>query len=300
MEATIQSHDALSVALATYGSADPALDWSGLLRYDALKAFLVVSDDDSSLGYVDFDTQLLAKEPAGIFGSAAARNYAFYSVCGWVPTTPFLTPYDPFTASAQCPESSDTGVQYQQLSILTRGRIGSICGSPDYGAMLSDFATAIVARTGEICGDLQDNDCDGQTDEGCTPPDSGNQCTTASDCPGSYEAPPVCVDPSQCQGQRVDKTCTNGQCGSITVDDDSACSGLLVSTCGLYPSVSCGGGASQSPPMCATSCSSDAQCDASAYCSVEGQCVPDHGAGSPCTRNAQCFNSACDAGVCQP
>jgi hypothetical protein len=154
-------HRLLEQALAAYGNPDPALDWSVALRPDALKAFLIVTDDDSRLTYQEFDSRTLALEPAGIFGSAAARNYVVYSLVGGVLAG---TPNDP------CADTAVPGTQYLALSFLTLGRVGPICQVP-LTPSLDTFAAAIVARAGELCGDGLDNDSDGTVDEGCTLPD---------------------------------------------------------------------------------------------------------------------------------
>jgi len=145
VEVALGSIMLLERTLARYGSSDADLDWSTTLRFDALKAFLVISDDDSRLGYEEFDTRLLAEAPAGMFGTAAARNYLFGSFCGWDPARPYLDPLPCSYADGQLVAAN--GAQYQQLSLLTQGPIASICDAPaQISPFLTDFVSAIVAR----------------------------------------------------------------------------------------------------------------------------------------------------------
>ncbi|MFO0760743.1 MAG: hypothetical protein U0359_29965 [Byssovorax sp.] len=130
---TVASTNALSLILSTYDSANLALNWSKLLRMNAVKVFIVVTDDNSSLSGNSFDAQLLAKPPAGMFGTAAARNYVFHSIIG-------VTAGDP---AVKCPSAVNTGAQYQVVSNLTGGKMLPVCAA-DYSAIFNEIASGIV------------------------------------------------------------------------------------------------------------------------------------------------------------
>jgi hypothetical protein len=134
----IDSFNALRQLLATYDSSNAQLAWKGNLRPEAYKVFIAVTDDQSSLPSADFDTQLLAKAPAGMFGTAANRKYIFHSIVGWKTGTPV-------NSATNCTGSVNTGSRYQELSILTKGIVGSICEA-DYGPVLNKLADGITNR----------------------------------------------------------------------------------------------------------------------------------------------------------
>ncbi|MEO7330799.1 MAG: hypothetical protein ABI193_19645 [Minicystis sp.] len=130
---TVASTNALALILSTYDNANVALNWSKLLRPSAVKVFIAVTDDNSSLAGATFDTQLLAKMPAGMFGSAAARDYVFYSIIGVSANNP----------AVKCPSAVNTGAQYQVLSNLTGGKMFPVCAA-DYSPIFNAIATGIV------------------------------------------------------------------------------------------------------------------------------------------------------------
>jgi hypothetical protein len=126
---------------------------------------------------------------------------------------------------------------------------------------------------------------------------SGDCCATAQSCPAAYSAPSVCDSAATCQGHRISSTCLDNRCGSQSVDDDSGCAGLVSDTCGVYPTVYCTNAAAQSDPPCATTCGSDADCDANAHCDG-GRCYLDLGPGETCDEPSDCQSSYCVDGVC--
>jgi hypothetical protein len=129
---------------------------------------------------------------------------------------------------------------------------------------------------------------------------TGDCCGTVGDCPSSYSSPPVCTSPTACDGEYDVATCNNSICGTVPdVDNDSACTaGTLANDCGPYISVFCTGSSTQTAPACATSCTSDAECDANAYCNPAGQCVPDQPDGGVCLDSAECQGGHCQNGFC--
>jgi hypothetical protein len=126
---------------------------------------------------------------------------------------------------------------------------------------------------------------------------SGDCCATAAHCPASYRTAATCQTVATCQGYRIDATCTSGICGSLTVDDDTACTASTVANdCGYYLPVHCTGQATQSAPNCPASCSANAQCDPGAHCS--GTCLPNVNNGAPCTVATECMSGYCANGFC--
>jgi hypothetical protein len=129
----VLSHNSLDLILTTY---EPV--WRDYLRMEATKVFIEVSDDESDLDSDVFDVALLAKSPAGMFGTAAARNYIFHSIIS-----------KPFASKAPtreiCPSSAGTSFQYQELSLLTNGIMDEVCKT-DYSTVLDNIAGGIVDR----------------------------------------------------------------------------------------------------------------------------------------------------------
>lgn len=127
---------------------------------------------------------------------------------------------------------------------------------------------------------------------------SGDCCAASNDC-NAYDQAPACGTPSTCQGTRVEGLCSpTYQCGPSTVADDSGCATIEANACGPYPAQVCTTATSQNPPTCATTCTGDAQCDASAHCSG-GMCVPDIGTGGSCMQPQDCqAGLSCVDGVC--
>jgi len=129
----VASTDSLQKILDKYPTYAP---W---LRPSAYKVFIEVTDDNSSLAYNTFDTQLLAKSPAQ-FGSATSRRYIFNSICGWKKGTAILS-------SSTCSTAENPGAQYQQLSKLTGGVVDSVCET-DYSSVFDNIAKGLVTRLG--------------------------------------------------------------------------------------------------------------------------------------------------------
>jgi Collagen triple helix repeat (20 copies) len=135
IDAPIESRDMLTTILATYDSANPAIRWRDDLRPGSTKSLILVTDDDSTLSSISFDASLLAKEPPGAFGTASARGYVVHSICGASPSNHSVT----------CPTAANPGLQYQQLSLLTGGRVESVC-EPDWVPGLERIAQDIADR----------------------------------------------------------------------------------------------------------------------------------------------------------
>ena len=134
----VQSRDSLQLILSTYDSGNAALAWNKHLRPEATKVFVEVTDDQSAISAAQFDTQLLAKAPAGMFGTAAARKYIFHSIVGWKEGTAVLS-------AQKCDSAVNTGSVYQELSQLTKGIVDSVC-KLDYSSTLDNIAKDVTDK----------------------------------------------------------------------------------------------------------------------------------------------------------
>jgi len=85
-----------------------------------------------------------------------------------------------------------------------------------------------------VSGHCQNGFCCQQGD--CCP---SNDTTGALFCPASYTVPPSCNQSTTCDGERKDPVCVNYMCGSVVVQDDCACAGLVAFNCGLYVPQKC-------------------------------------------------------------
>jgi hypothetical protein len=136
----VQSTNSLSLILSTYDSNTAALAWNKYLRLDATKVFIEVTDDNSGMSSTAFDTALLAKAPAGMFGTAAKRNYVFHSII----SKPFA---DAIPSTKICSGAAGPSVPYQELSKLTGGIVDEVCKA-SYSAVLDNIAKGIVDKLG--------------------------------------------------------------------------------------------------------------------------------------------------------
>lgn len=131
----VQSTDSFQLILSTYDS-----QWKNYVRMDATKVFIEVTDDTSNMNEMTFDSQLLAKQPAGMFGTAADRHYIWHSIV----SKPFAaTP----PTSQKCPTAAGPSLEYQRLSILTKGIIDEVCKT-DYSGVLDNIAKGITDKLG--------------------------------------------------------------------------------------------------------------------------------------------------------
>jgi len=166
---TISSHNALCKLLDRYDKPDDHNEaptgYRMWLRPEALKAFLVVTDDGVSCSYdgktygdgnsvngginaaSTWDQALLALDPAQ-FGTEMKRNYVFYSLVALQnkdsnnPAVPWL-PSDPVT-TAECPTAADPGTGYQALSNLTGGLKFPLCEPMFYSTMFNEIAKGVI------------------------------------------------------------------------------------------------------------------------------------------------------------
>lgn len=131
----VQSTDSFERILATYETS-----WKNYIRMDATKVFIEVTDDDSDISSASFDKQLLAKQPAGMFGTATDRHYIFHSIVS--------KPFAATVPSTQiCSGAAGPSVPYQEISKLTGGIIEEVCKT-DYSGVLDNIAKGITDKLG--------------------------------------------------------------------------------------------------------------------------------------------------------
>ena len=158
------------------------------------------------------------------------------------------------------------------------------------GACVADWSSGHSCTADEECqsGHCQNGFC-------CV---LGDCCASAADCPASYTSASSCDTPSLCQGSRLSPVCTSNICGSVALDDDSACDATVeADACDYYDSVFCTGASAQSPPSCPSSCTTDADCDDAGFCDG-GQCVVRLDVGGTCDRDDVCASGQCVDGIC--
>lgn len=150
------------------------------------------------------------------------------------------------------------------------------------------------------CDENSDCQSDHCQNDFCCP--FGDCCTQASDCPSFGTFDPVCENPGTCQGSRGMAVCTeSATCATTgTQQDDSACTAqTLANECGFYQPIFCNGDVSQGPPVCPTTCQSNADCDANAYCDdVTDTCIEDESDGGSCLTDSQCDSGHCRNDFC--
>ncbi len=113
----VMSNDTLMLLLTTLSSADPRLSFRDFLRPEAIKVFIPITDDESSLSGASFDLELLGRRGGSLFGTAEARRYMFFPVIGSLD----------YPSTAQCATSFAAGNEYQYLASLTNGKWFSVC-----------------------------------------------------------------------------------------------------------------------------------------------------------------------------
>lgn len=158
IDADVGSHDAWCVLLETYPQ------WSGMLRPEAFKVLVTVTDDSPSCsaagarfgpdqaGADAFDAALLALDSAQ-FGTAAERNYTFHSLVALAENTPATAAYAPAdpVVTAECATAADTGEGYQHLSKDTAGLRFPVCEGNNFDAVFRTIAEGIVEGAAVAC-----------------------------------------------------------------------------------------------------------------------------------------------------
>jgi len=203
------------------------------------------------------------------------------------------------------------------------------CPSGTQTCLLGVWGTCVTPA--ESCNGT-DDDCDGETDEGC-----GDTCTTDADCDpgwvcnadgfceqGCVPATEVCNNlDDDCDGQ-TDEGCGGGCTTHADCLPGEVCeAGTCVPGCIVSPEVcnnlddDCDG---QIDEGCGGNCTTNADCQPGEICEA-GTCVPgcvaetevcdnvdndcdgqiDEGCGGTCTTDADCLpGEVCNAGMCEP
>lgn len=171
----IGSTDAWCKVLSSWNTADEfGVAPNGLkqlLRPEAFKEFLVISDDNISCSYgghtfndndsvatgtseaAEFDGALLALSPEQ-FGTAQDRNYVWHSIVGMAANSPSTTPWPPSAPinTGKCtPGSESAGTGHQALSILTGGLRYPSCQNDNFDAMFQALAEEVVEGAAMSC-----------------------------------------------------------------------------------------------------------------------------------------------------
>jgi hypothetical protein len=172
--------------------------YKDLLRTNAFKVFLVITDDQVSCSYggytfsdlntavggdlaaSTFDSALRGLS-ATHFGTASARNYKFHSIVGMAENNPGATPW-PSTANintGKCtPGSEAPGTGYQSLSKLTGGLRYPICRNSDFNAIFQAVAQQVVEGASVSCSIKLGNGAEADPDKTSVRFTSGAKVTT--------------------------------------------------------------------------------------------------------------------------
>ena len=143
---------------------DSYATWSYLLRPEAFKVFVAVTDDEPSCnsggvnlnatraGADAFDAALLALDPAQ-FGTATERNYVFHSLVALADNTPATDAYQPSDpiVVAECATAASAGLGYQELSQTTEGLRFPVCEGNNFDAVFQTIAEGIVEGAAVAC-----------------------------------------------------------------------------------------------------------------------------------------------------
>jgi hypothetical protein len=137
----IGSDDALRTIIAEFddaaGDIAPAQfpgGWGQHLREDAIRIFIIVTDDESSgITIQNFNDQFLAKVTAKFPGGTPELRYIMHSILGMVgkPDGTAWLPADGLQNQQCTPGSEDDGTTYQQISINTGGLRFPLCNVND-------------------------------------------------------------------------------------------------------------------------------------------------------------------------
>lgn len=170
----VESHDSWCKMLNWFDQSDryglAPNGWGQWLRDDSFKVFIEITDDGVNCSYggqtfndgnsvasgqtaaTAFDTALLARSPTH-FGTAAERNYMWYSIIGIGPNTPSTEPWlptDPVNTS-ECNTAADPGTGYQALSNLTGGLKFPVCEGAGFDSVFQAIAEGVVQGAAVPC-----------------------------------------------------------------------------------------------------------------------------------------------------
>ena len=131
----IESGDTTKLVMSTLAATSGDTQWADFLRPEALKVFVMTTDEDAyDLKAPQFDAALLAV-PGSPFGTPAKRNYVVYPIIG----------ANPYPQTSKCPGASQTGAEYQTLATNTGGKWYPVC-SANFATVLADIALTVNAQ----------------------------------------------------------------------------------------------------------------------------------------------------------
>lgn len=146
LDCDVQSSNSLTLLRNAWtggGPACPGQRWDNKVRFDSTKVFVVVTDDAPSFfdvlaqGFDDWATG--QAQPAGIFGTKAARKYVFHGIIGMDPTNPAVA------CTSATNQAVAPGLEYQKLAQWTGGIVRSIC-EDDWSDIFTTIGEGIVNR----------------------------------------------------------------------------------------------------------------------------------------------------------
>ena len=153
----IGSSDSLTVAVQNYGILNPlfcpggTVPWGQLLRYEAAKVFVVVTDDEAGPPPFNWDAAMFDgwllnnATPPGQFGSNGNRNYVFHGIIGTDKGNPPMACSSPPTDAGPGNNAVEPGLEYIKLAQASGGIIDSIC-EDDWSTIFNAIADGIVNR----------------------------------------------------------------------------------------------------------------------------------------------------------
>ena len=108
------------------------------MRVGAVKHVIVVSNDDSDLSAIDFDTAFLALD-------ASHEGYQFHSIVGSEAPSPVECAFDPENICCQdlIPLCAARGQNYIDLTALTGGAFNDLC-LQDFAPFFEEMANSII------------------------------------------------------------------------------------------------------------------------------------------------------------
>jgi hypothetical protein len=156
----VASQDSYTVIRTTYNAPDEfnlaPQGWSQWLRPNAMKTFIEITDDNSSVNEVTFENQLFALTPK-MFGDATKRNYIFHAICGVVENNPVNAAWPP-TAAVQTNKCTTNGGDsvnssqvHQRLAIRTGGLRFPICQYTSFDSVFQEVARGVVTGAQVSC-----------------------------------------------------------------------------------------------------------------------------------------------------
>ncbi|RLB53425.1 MAG: hypothetical protein DRJ42_12030 [Deltaproteobacteria bacterium] len=133
---------------AGFDEAAPS-GWSEWLRPGGLRAFLMITDDNSNQSYTDLLDWMYSKPPA-YFGTPADPNWIFHSIQDIDETVVPYPPEDP-VITAGCSGGAGVSDDYQHLARMSGGLRYPICQTANYDDVFTAIAGDVVAATAVDC-----------------------------------------------------------------------------------------------------------------------------------------------------